>query len=94
MKNLIGLLLFLCIGYGSAQAQSSAPAPADLARLFDYDAAAPLDVKEVSTRTIDGAQVKDITFASPKGGRVTAFLVTPVKGAGRGPAPATREDET
>lgn len=52
------------------------------ARLFDYDAKAPLDVQEKSVEEVEGVQVHDLTYASPKGGRVPAFLVTP---AGPGP---------
>jgi dienelactone hydrolase len=45
--------------------------------LFDYDRAAPLDVQEVSSRAERGCTVHDITYASPKGGRVPAYLVVP-----------------
>jgi len=50
--------------------------------LFDYDAGAPLDVQEAQTLDRGGVTIHDITYASPKGGRVTAFLVTP---EGKGP---------
>lgn len=52
------------------------------ARIFDYDAKAPLDVKEKSVEEVEGVQVHDLTYASPKGGEVPAFLVTP---RGKGP---------
>ena len=45
--------------------------------LFDYDQSAPLDVQEVSVEELDGVRVHDIHYASPKGGRVPAFLVVP-----------------
>jgi hypothetical protein len=35
---------------------------ADLLRLYDYDAAAPLDVKEIKAEQKDGATVHDITY--------------------------------
>jgi cephalosporin-C deacetylase-like acetyl esterase len=45
--------------------------------LFDYDASAPLDIKEEGVEERQGASVHDINYASPKGGRVTAYLVVP-----------------
>jgi dienelactone hydrolase len=56
--------------------------PQDLAAAFAYDVKAPLDVKEVSKETRAGAEVHDLTYASPKGGRVPTYLVTP---PGKGP---------
>jgi hypothetical protein len=52
------------------------------APLFQYDAAQPLDVRSAARDARDGVTVSDITYASPKGGRVTAYLVTP---SGPGP---------
>jgi dienelactone hydrolase len=49
--------------------------------LFDYDAGAPLDVQETSTAGI-GVTRTDFTYASPKGGRVSATLLVP-----EGPGP-------
>lgn len=45
--------------------------------VFDYDQQRPLDIRESDVRTIDGAEVHDLTYASPKGGRVPAYLVVP-----------------
>src|SRR5262245_57348256 len=53
-----------------------------LKQQFDYDPKEPLDAKETLLYERDGAKVYDVTYASPKGGRVTAYLVTP---AGKGP---------
>ena len=50
--------------------------------MYDYDRQAPLDIKENSVEVKDGVKVHDITYVSPKGGRVTAYLVVP---PGRGP---------
>src|SRR4029077_12505195 len=50
-----------------------------LKRQFDYDATAPLDVQEALLFERDHARVYDVTYASPKGGRVTAYLVTPLR---------------
>lgn len=45
--------------------------------MFDYDARQPLDIKEVSSEAREGALVRDITFASPYGEPVSAYLVSP-----------------
>jgi len=53
----------------------------ELRRLFDYDQNASLDIKEVGVINRNGVRIHDITYASPKSGRVTAYLVVPaVKG--------------
>jgi dienelactone hydrolase len=52
------------------------------ASALEYDSRAPLDVIEAGRERRDAAVVHDISYTSPKGGRVTAFLVVPVK-AGR-----------
>lgn len=52
---------------------------------FDYDRKAPLDVKEIGVEQRGSVAVHDITYASPKGGVVPAYLVIP---AGTGPFPA------
>jgi dienelactone hydrolase len=49
----------------------------DLKRQFDYDPKEALDAKATLLYERDGAKVYDVTYASPKGGRVTAYLVTP-----------------
>lgn len=46
-------------------------------QLFEYDQDAPLDIQEVSSRIEDGLAVVEITYASPKGGRVPARLIIP-----------------
>jgi dienelactone hydrolase len=55
--------------------------PESLKRL-DYDHNAPLDVKEASVEKWGNVSVHDISYASPKGGRVPAYLVVP---EGKGP---------
>lgn len=59
----------------------SAP-PASSAQLFSYDAKAPLDFRERSAEDVHSVKVLDISYASPKGGRVPAYLVVP---PGKGP---------
>ncbi|HEV7515092.1 MAG TPA: alpha/beta fold hydrolase, partial [Thermoanaerobaculia bacterium] len=50
-------------------------------RLFDYDSKSPLDVREVKTEERGGAKVVDLSYASPLGGRVPAYLVLPRSGS-------------
>ncbi|MGC2195839.1 MAG: hypothetical protein WA628_14275 [Terriglobales bacterium] len=49
---------------------------------LDYDHQASLDIKENSVETWGKISVHDISYASPKGGRVPAYLVVP---DGKGP---------
>src|SRR5690348_13588719 len=55
---------------------------AQLVQRFDYDAKAPLDLKIVSSQKRGDLTVYDITYASPKGGVVPAYLIVP---PGKGP---------
>jgi dienelactone hydrolase len=50
---------------------------ADLVRRFDYDKKGQLDVKEIGVERRGNVAVHDISYASPKGGRVPAYLVVP-----------------
>lgn len=50
-----------------------------LKRPFDYDPQAPLELQESLLFERHGARVYDVSYASPKGGRVTAYLVTPLR---------------
>jgi beta-lactamase class A len=50
--------------------------------VFDYDATAPLDVHDKIIEEFDGGTLHDITYTSPKGGPVSAYLVVP---KGKGP---------
>jgi|HubBroStandDraft_6_1064221.scaffolds.fasta_scaffold02584_6 dienelactone hydrolase len=51
-------------------------------RAFDYDQNAPLDIQEAGVEHRGDISVHDISYASPKGGRVPAYLVVP---PGKGP---------
>jgi dienelactone hydrolase len=55
---------------------------ADVLRHFDYDQKAPLDIHEVAVEHRGDVAIHDISYASPKGGRVPAYLVVPT---GKGP---------
>ena len=72
----------LCAGIFLAVASLAAQSYDDLVKRFDYDRSAPLDVREVSALDRNGVQVHDISYASPKGDRVPAYIVVP---AGKGP---------
>ena len=54
----------------------------EVLRLFDYDRTEALDYREIGVVDMGDAQVRDISYASPNGGQVSAFLVTP---PGNGP---------
>jgi dienelactone hydrolase len=54
----------------------------DKTHAFDYDQKAPLDIQEVGVVHRGEVVVHDISYISPKGGRVPAYLVVPL---GKGP---------
>ncbi len=54
----------------------------ELLHHFDYDQKAALDIQESGVEHRGRATIHDISYASPKGGRVPAFLVVP---GGNGP---------
>ena len=63
---------------------NSAPAPDfhSLIHLFDYDSKQPFDIHDKIIEEFEGGAIHDITYASPKGGPVGAYLVVP---KGKGP---------
>ena len=84
MRMRITLLLTLLLaGSATAFGQTAvAPRFEELKRQFDYDVTAPLDVREVGRERKGGVTVIDLTYASPRGGRVPAYVVAP---GGSGP---------
>jgi len=54
----------------------------ELLRHFDYDQKAPLDIQEVGVEHRGKVAIHDISYTSPKGGNVPAYLVVP---KGKGP---------
>ena len=75
MRNLFfGLIL---VSTSCAIAHAQAKPVSELRQMFDYDRSLPLDVKEIRVEARKGASVHDISYHSPKGGRVTAYLVVP-----------------
>ena len=45
--------------------------------VFDYDARAPLELVAYSEQVRDDTALQDITYASPAGGKVPAYLIFP-----------------
>jgi len=74
-------LVFL-IGIFLISAPTLLAQDAELIRHFDYDRQMPLGLKQISVQRREHASVYDITYESPKGGLVPAYLVVP---KGRGP---------
>jgi len=68
------LVAFLIAAAAAATPASETP--------FAYDAKAPLDVVTKGVETRGNVVIRDLTYASPKGGRVPAYLVVP---PGKGP---------
>jgi dienelactone hydrolase len=77
LVRLMLLLGALFLSAPSLAAQNSA-----LLRHFDYDRRAPLGMKEIGVERRGDIRIHDITYISPKGGLVPAYLVTP---KGKGP---------
>lgn len=75
MRAFITAILFLSAT--SLLAQDTGPSQA-----FDYDPKAPLDIQEAGVEHRGSVAIHDISYASPKGGRVPAYLVVP---GGKGP---------
>ncbi len=72
-------LLIAIVSLSHAAALSQSQPAADP---FAYDSKLPLDFREAGVQQLPGATVRDVSYASPKGGRVPAYLVVP---EGRGP---------
>jgi len=82
MIKYISLFIFSLVLAAPAFSQVTEPRFNDLVREFDYDSTASLDVREINRVKRDGMTIVDLSYASPRGGRVPAYLVLP---AGRGP---------
>lgn len=75
MRKLFIALILVVTSCGIAFAQ--AKPISELRRMFNYDRRAPLDVKEIGIEDRYGVRIHDISYQSPKAGRVTAHLVVP-----------------
>src|SRR6267143_4582834 len=65
-------LTILLLSATTLLAQDNGPS-----RAFDYDSKAPLDIQEAGVEHRGKVAIHDISYASPKGGRVPAYLVVP-----------------
>src|SRR3954470_12521091 len=80
MTATVRLAFFFLIALAAAQAVE--PRFEDLVRQFDYDRNAPLNIRENKKEERDGVSVIELSYDSPRGGRVPATLVQP---SGKGP---------
>ena len=77
IQNLVRIVAILIVANVAALAQT-----AEAIDQFDYDKKAPLNIRHVGAEQRAKATIYDITYDSPKGGAVPAYLVVP---KGRGP---------
>jgi len=77
----IGLLVLVggCSPAGQSSRSNEPSGEPDAASMTAYDASAPLDLVEEAPAEVDadGVSVQDVSWASPGGGRVSAWLVVP-----------------
>jgi len=76
MKTVVNRILKLMMALLVA-ASPSLGQDADLLSHFQYDQKAALDIQEIGVEHRGDVMVHDISYASPKGGRVPAYLVIP-----------------
>jgi dienelactone hydrolase len=82
MKTLRAVQLIFGIGVLVVAVCSVRAQDPEMLHHFDYDRKAPLEIKNIGVQHRALATVYDLTYASPKGGVVPAYLVVP---KGRGP---------
>ena len=77
------LALFLIVGVAAGQSDTKAVADFQAAaHWFDYDSKQSLDIHDKVIEEFNGGTLHNITYVSPEGGPVNAYLVVP---AGKGP---------
>ena len=80
----LSVLLALWFNAALAFAQTGTGSPASfqsMAHLFDYDAKQPLELHDTVIEEFTDGTLHDITYTSPKGGPISAYLIVP-KGTG------------
>jgi dienelactone hydrolase len=87
LQKLFLILIAVALTSSSTMAKVIGKDPqknSDTAKLFSYKSSVPFDLKEVSTREENGAEIKDIEYSGyeDKHGRIKAYLVKP-----KGPGP-------
>lgn len=86
LPALAGLIVIpLAASAADSSKEKKPPSFEELVRQFDYDRNALLNIREEKKEQRDGATVIELSYDSPRGGRVPATLVLP---AGKGPFPA------
>ncbi len=81
----LSFVVVLALVASLASAQTDAKPGSDFqsaSHLFDYDVKQPLDIHDKFIEEFAGGSLHDITYTSPKGGPVGAYLVIP---NGKGP---------
>ena len=82
MRSAAFLLILMCVCFSAGQTPTTVVADFDnLSRQFDYDSKQPLDIHDSIVEDFGEGTLHDITYASPKGGPINAFLIVP-KGNG------------
>jgi cephalosporin-C deacetylase-like acetyl esterase len=76
------LILVLLFASVAVMGRAAEPKLENLVRQFDYDRNAPLNVREEKKEQREGATIIELSYDSPRGGRIPATLVLP---RGRGP---------
>lgn len=74
--------VLLCLFLLTVCAAAQNPPALDLDKVFEYDATKPLNVKMGNTEQVEMMQVTEISYDSPKIGRVPGYIVVP---PGKGP---------
>src|SRR6266571_4039009 len=85
MYRIFPSLLLLSLVSGAATAQKHPEEVADFRSAihrFTYDSSPPFDIQDKIIQETSDFTIYDLTYASPKGGRVPAYLVVP---KGKGP---------
>ncbi len=75
------LVVISCVAAAQKQSEGVADFESSI-HLFDYDSSQPVDIQDKVIQETTDFTIHDITYASPKGGRVPAYLVIP---KGKGP---------
>jgi dienelactone hydrolase len=79
---LCALLLFAChLSFAQTKTLPSTDLNS-LTHLFDYDSKSALDLQDKVIEDFDGGAIHNVTYTSPKGGTVSAYLILP---KGKGP---------
>jgi cephalosporin-C deacetylase-like acetyl esterase len=83
MRYLSCFLILFVVAPLAAQTGAKPTADSETAaHLFNYDPKQPLDIHDKIIEEFDGGALHDITYTSPKGGPVAAYLIVPT---GKGP---------